>query len=286
MKAAALPLTQTGGPVLPLSDRFAMSTVAVTALVVVAVVFIAFGLRVAHLSTFGFSEDEINKVRAVEQYRHGQLWANGEHPMLMKLAMLASVEAARAWNRFATVESAVPMETAIRLPNALVGAATAAALFGVCDVLFGTPVALMAALLWAFDVNAIAINRIGKEDTFALFFFLVAVWSYERAKRQGATDVGRRAALVHRQRRGVRPDARVEILSALPRHLRALQHGDRPRAWTEPARSAAVLRRDGHRVPGGQRRDPRSRRRGGTASTTCRAPRSSTTAIRLPAGCT
>ena len=189
MKAAALPLTQTRGAVLPLSDRFAMSTVAVTALVVVAVVFIAFGLRVAHLSTFGFSEDEINKVRAVEQYRHGQLWANGEHPMLMKLAMLTSVEAARAWNRFATVESAVPMETAIRLPNALVGAATAAALFGVCDILFGTPVALMAALLWAFDVNAIAINRIGKEDTFALFFFLVAVWSYERAKRQGATDV-------------------------------------------------------------------------------------------------
>ena len=189
MKAAALPLTQTSGAVRPLSDRFAMSTVAVTALVVVAVVFIAFGLRVAHLSTFGFSEDEINKVRAVEQYRHGQLWANGEHPMLMKLAMLTSVEAANAWNRFASVESAVPMETAIRLPNALVGAATAAALFGVCDVLFGTPVALMAALLWAFDVNAIAINRIGKEDTFALFFFLVAVWSYERAKRQGATDV-------------------------------------------------------------------------------------------------
>ena len=48
----------------------------------------------------------------------------------------------------------------------------------------------MAALLWAFDVNAIAINRIGKEDTFALFFFLLAVWSYERAKQQGATDAG------------------------------------------------------------------------------------------------
>jgi Dolichyl-phosphate-mannose-protein mannosyltransferase len=188
MDATTLPLTRTTGPVLVLSDRFSMSRVAVTASALVAVIVIAFGLRAAHLATYGFSEDEINKVRAVEQYRHGQLRANGEHPMLMKLAMLTSVEAARGWNRIAAVDSAIPMEAAIRLPNALVGAATAAALFGVCNVLFGTPVALMAALLWAFDVNAIAINRIGKEDTFALFFFLTAVWSYERAKRQGATD--------------------------------------------------------------------------------------------------
>jgi len=37
-------------------------------------------------------------------------------------------------------------------------------------------------------VNAIATSRIGKEDTFLLFFFLLAVWCYERAKRQGVTD--------------------------------------------------------------------------------------------------
>ncbi len=189
MNAAVLPLPRTNGPALRISDRFALSSVAATAAVLVAVCAIAFVLRASHLSTYGFSEDEINKVRAVDQYRHGQLWANGEHPMLMKLAMLTSIEAARAWNRVAPIESAVPMEAALRLPNALVGAATAAVLFGVCDVLFGTPVALMAALLWALDVNAIAINRIGKEDTFALFFFLVAVWSYERAKQQGTTDV-------------------------------------------------------------------------------------------------
>ena len=149
---------------------------------------LAFGLRATALSSYGFSEDEINKVRAIEQYRHGQLSANAEHPMLMKLAMLASADVASAWNHVATPASAIATETAIRLPNALVGAATSAALFGVCDVLFGTPIAMMAALLWALDVNAIAINRIGKEDTFALFFFLLAVWCYERAKRQGTTD--------------------------------------------------------------------------------------------------
>jgi hypothetical protein len=173
-----------------IADRFPVSRVAATAAAIAVVIALGFGLRAARLSTYGFSEDEINKVRAVEQYRHGQLWANGEHPMLMKLAMLASVEGARAWNRIRAAGSAVPMETAIRLPNALVGAATAAALFGVCDILFGTPVALLAALLWAFDVNAIAISRIGKEDTFALFFFLTAIGCYERAKRQGATDAG------------------------------------------------------------------------------------------------
>ena len=149
---------------------------------------LAFGLRAANLSTSGFSEDEINKVRAIEDYRAGHLTANAEHPMLMKLAMLTSVEAARAWNRVAAAESAIAIETAIRLPNVLLGAATAAVLFGVCDLFFGSAVAVLAALLWALDVNAIAINRIGKEDTFALFFFLTAVWCYERAKLQGKTD--------------------------------------------------------------------------------------------------
>jgi len=170
-------------------DRFARSRAAAIGAAIAAVVTLGFGLRAAGLSTYGFSEDEINKVRAIETYRAGDLSANAEHPMLMKLAMLASVDASRVWNHFATQDARIAVETAIRLPNALVGAATAAALFGVCDVLFGPAVAMMAALLWAFDVNAIAINRIGKEDTFALFFFLAAVWCYERAKQQGKTDV-------------------------------------------------------------------------------------------------
>jgi hypothetical protein len=152
---------------------------------------LAAAIRIGALDTYGFSEDEINKVRAIEQYRAGRFGANAEHPMLMKLAMWGSLDLAQAWNGIAPPEYVVSDETAIRLPNAVAGAATTVALFGVADLLFGGPIAVAAAILWAFDVNAAAINRIGKEDTFLLLFFLAAVFCYERAKRQGATDCAR-----------------------------------------------------------------------------------------------
>ena len=44
--------------------------------------------------------------------------------------------------------------------------------------------ALWAGLFWALDVNAAAINRIGKEDTFLLLFLLLGAYFYERAKVQ------------------------------------------------------------------------------------------------------
>jgi hypothetical protein len=157
--------------------------------VALAVVLVAAGLtRTAHLGTFGFSEDEIHKVHAVEEYRQGRFGANAEHPMLMKLAMWGSVALSERWNAVAAPDRAISLETAIRLPNALAGAATTLLLFAVVELLFGTPAAIAASALWALDVNAIAINRIGKEDTFLLLFFLLAVWCYERAKRQGVTD--------------------------------------------------------------------------------------------------
>jgi hypothetical protein len=169
-------------------DRFAISRARARAILLAGVTLIALGTRIPALSTYGLSEDEINKVRAIEQYRHGRFGANAEHPMLMKLAMWGSLELAGAWNRAAPSTQSIPVETALRLPNALAGAATAAAIFGLSDVLFGTSVAVMASLFWALDVNAIAVNRIGKEDTFLLLFFVLAMWCYERAKRQGATD--------------------------------------------------------------------------------------------------
>ena len=149
---------------------------------------LAFGFRVNALSAYGLSEDEINKVQAIEQYRSGHFGANAEHPMLMKLAMWASVDLTRAWNRVAPPAQAISLETAIRLPNAVAGALTTLVLFGIADLLFGGTVAVVASLVWAFDVNAIAINRIGKEDTFLLLFFLLAVFCYERAKRRGGDD--------------------------------------------------------------------------------------------------
>jgi hypothetical protein len=158
-------------------------------LVVVALAAVlAFGFRVNALSAYGLSEDEINKVHAIEQYRAGHFGANAEHPMLMKLAMWASVDLTRAWNRVVPPEQAMSLETAIRLPNAVAGALTTLVLFGIADLLFGGTVAVVASLVWAFDVNAIAINRIGKEDTFLLLFFLLAVLCYERAKQRGTDD--------------------------------------------------------------------------------------------------
>jgi hypothetical protein len=159
--------------------------------VVAAAAVLALALRVTALSTYGLSDDEVNKARAIERYRAGDFTANAEHPMLMKLAMWGSLEGAALWNRVAPAGRAVAVETAIRLPNAVAGAATTVVLFGVADVLFGGTVATVVSLLWAFDVNAIAINRIGKEDTLLLFFFLLAVWCYERAKKLGATDSAR-----------------------------------------------------------------------------------------------
>ena len=157
--------------------------------VLAAAAVLALFFRVAALSTYGLSEDEINKVRAIEQYRAGDFSANAEHPMLMKLAMLGSVSLSEAWNRRAPASAAVPLETALRLPNAVAGAATTLVVFGVADALFGGAVAAAAATIWAFDVNAIAINRIGKEDTFLLLFFLLGVFCYERAKRLGVDDL-------------------------------------------------------------------------------------------------
>ena len=170
------------------SRRLAVSRVRARTVALATAVAVALAFRTVGLATYGFSEDEINKVRALEQYRAGQFVANAEHPMLMKLAMWGSVAIAEAWNRLAPSELQLPPETAIRLPNAIAGSAITLVVFGVAQLLFGDAAALVASFLWAFDVNAIAINRVGKEDTFLLFFFLLAVWSYEWAKRQGGAD--------------------------------------------------------------------------------------------------
>ena len=181
----ALPATWSNGIRWPLALPRARFVVVAAATVV------ALSFRVSALSTYGFSEDEINKVHAIEQYRAGRFGANAEHPMLMKLAMWGSVSLSDAWNRIAPSDRTISLETAIRLPNAVAGAATTPVVFGVADLLFGGAVGAVAAAIWAFDVNAIAINRIGKEDTFLLLFFLLAVFCYERAKRIGSVDVQR-----------------------------------------------------------------------------------------------
>jgi hypothetical protein len=153
---------------------------------VVLTLALAFALltRLFGLSASGLAEDELDKLHAADSYRHAEFAVDGEHPALMKLAIFASLRVADAWNAAAarTAIPAIPIETALRLPNALAGAAITLVLYLLTARLFSPGVALMAAWLWAFDLNAMAVNRIAKEDTFALLFLLIAALWYERAK--------------------------------------------------------------------------------------------------------
>ena len=154
------------------------------------VVIVALTGRLLSLDASGFSEDEAAKLHAIDAYRSGNFSANAEHPMLMKLAMWASMSLSDAWN--AAVPSApIAAETALRLPNVVAGSATVAAVYGLVRLLFGGPAAIAASVIVALDPNVTALNRIGKEETFLVLFLFVAMFCYEHAKAVGSTDVHR-----------------------------------------------------------------------------------------------
>jgi hypothetical protein len=94
------------------------------ALSLTVLVAIALAVRASGLGASGFSDDEINKLGAVEAYGHFDFSANAEHPMLMKLADWASIAAARGWNAHPSLAllTTISPEAALRLPNAVVGA--------------------------------------------------------------------------------------------------------------------------------------------------------------------
>jgi 4-amino-4-deoxy-L-arabinose transferase-like glycosyltransferase len=168
-------------------------------LVVAALAFlllVGFGLRATQLGAEGLSEDELNKLQAVEDYRaHGLTAANGEHPMLMKALLTGSCIAAERWNASALVASLpqlrVSTEAALRFPGALFGALISLLIFLVTAEIFGTEIALIAAALWALDPSGIGFNRIAKEDTFFIFFFLLANVFWLRGQRTAESDGGR-----------------------------------------------------------------------------------------------
>src|SRR5215207_4056968 len=161
-------------------------TLIFTALIVLIVA--GFGFRVAGLSAEGLSEDELNKLNAVADYRtHGLTGANGEHPMLMKALQAATSIVAEKWNNtsFVTARPAnrIAPETALRLPGAIAGALSTLLIFLIAAELFGVEVALIGAALWAFDPSSIGFSRIAKEDSFLLFFFLLANVFWLRGQR-------------------------------------------------------------------------------------------------------
>ncbi|MGH9914496.1 MAG: phospholipid carrier-dependent glycosyltransferase, partial [Pyrinomonadaceae bacterium] len=158
---------------------------------------IGFCVRVIRLDSEGLSEDELNKLVAVEDYRsHGLSAQNSEHPMLMKAAITVSLIAADKWNSIIAPEAQSPlhlsMETSLRLPNALFGALALVLLFFLVREMFGSEIGyetgLIAAALMAFDPSSIGFNRIAKEDTLFLFFLLLAGCFWLRGRRAAETS--------------------------------------------------------------------------------------------------
>ncbi|MGH9968672.1 MAG: glycosyltransferase family 39 protein [Pyrinomonadaceae bacterium] len=163
--------------------------IAALALLVLA----GFGFRVSGLSAEGLSEDELNKLNAVADYRQRGLTAtNGEHPMLMKGLQTASIIIVEKWdNSIAGANHSalnIPVETALRLPSTIFGALTVILIYLLAAELFGSEVALIAAALWALDPQAIGFSRIAKEDTFLLFFFLLANIFWLRGQRAAENE--------------------------------------------------------------------------------------------------
>lgn len=145
---------------------------------------LGFGLRVSKLSELGFAEDEINKLEAVRAYQRGDITANAEHPMLMKVLMMLSLSRAGQGSG----PDMLSDEFALRLPNAIFGALTVIPLFLLTTALFDRWTGLFAAGFWAFGINAISLNRIGKEDTLLVFFMLFAFYFYLRAKQLSPSE--------------------------------------------------------------------------------------------------
>ncbi|MGI9067014.1 MAG: glycosyltransferase family 39 protein [Pyrinomonadaceae bacterium] len=158
-------------------------------------VLIGFGLRVSNLSSEGLSEDELNKLQAVAEYReHGLTSANSEHPLLMKALLTGSLVLADKWNStsFLGGHRQISPEAALRLPGTVFGALTTILIYLLAAELFGAEVGLIGAALWAFDPMAIGFNRIAKEDTFLLFFFLLANVFWIRGQRVAESQPDRR----------------------------------------------------------------------------------------------
>jgi len=120
--------------------------------VLALITLLAFGLRIYRLDAAGLSEDEAHKIEAVRAYERGIYTVNAEHPMLMKLAVWGSIGAATRWNSIASPQYQIPIEAAVRLPNAVLGGATVLVTYGVAHAYFGTHAEDLAALLLSLDL--------------------------------------------------------------------------------------------------------------------------------------
>lgn len=149
---------------------------------------VGFELRVNNLGAESLSEDEYNKLQTVQDFRvNGLSGRNGEHPFLMKGLEIISISAAERLNSsIIPLDLQISDETALRFPNALFGAFTALLVFLLASELFGREIGFVAAALCAVEPMAVGFDRIAKEDSLLLFFFLLA--SIFWLKGQSATE--------------------------------------------------------------------------------------------------
>jgi len=146
-----------------------------TVVILIVFLLIGFTLRTHDLGVESLGEDEFNKLQTVEEYRtNGPSGKNGEHPFLMKgLQTLSIASVEKLNNAITTQQLRISEEAALRFPIALFGTFTALLLFFFVSELFGRSIGLITASLWSVEPMAISFDRIAKEDSLVLFFFLL-----------------------------------------------------------------------------------------------------------------
>lgn len=150
---------------------------------------IGFSLRIQNLGTESLSEDELNKLQTVAEYREkGLTGRNGEHPFLMKGLQTLSVIIFEKVNQSLSPGSGFSDEFVLRFPTAVFGSLTILLLYFLVKKLFGSHLGLIASALWAVDPNSVGFDRIAKEDSFLLFFFLLANCFWLTAQSRAERD--------------------------------------------------------------------------------------------------
>lgn len=109
--------------------------------------------------------------------RHAQRW-----PLFLESFGLGDFTAALStYLTIPFVAALGPTVTAMRLPCALLGIATVAALFGLVRRWIGVPAALVAGAILALNPWHVSLTRTAHEAAFAPFFLVAGLWAWQRA---------------------------------------------------------------------------------------------------------
>ena len=157
----------------------------VVVLLVTLFMLTGFFLRTSGLGSESMGEDELNKLETVEEYRtNGLSGKNGEHPFLMKGLQTVSISAADRLNSSTGMN--VSVEAALRFPITLAGTFSILLIVLLASALFGRSIGLVAAGLLALEPMVIGFDRIAKEDSLVVFFFLLTqfLWVRSQTKAQ------------------------------------------------------------------------------------------------------